>query len=278
MDDWSTRWNLVIENVVVASGEKQVEVVGGADGNGTVLRRPVDRACAVPLWVQVAERLESAIRSGELPAGERLPNELVLADRFGVSRPTLRQAVDRLVDQGLLVRRRGVGTTVAGMRFHRPLELTSLFDDLVDSGEEPTTEVLEFKQEAAEGALAAALGVEEGESLVHLRRLRRAGGKPLSVMENWLPEAHCRFKRADLERSGLYSLLRTQGLVPHIAEQTIGARLATAGERRLLDSGERLVVLTMTRTAYSSTGVAIEYGQHCYRADRYSMAMTLMAR
>lgn len=248
------------------------------DHKGSPVALSVDRGCAVPLWIQVADRLEAAIREGALPPGERLPNELVLADRFGVSRPTLRQAVDRLIEQGLLVRRRGVGTTVAGARFHRPLELTSLFDDLVASGEVPTTEVVSFDEERAEGAIAAALGLAEGEPIVHFRRLRRAGGNPLSVMENWLPRANCGFGPSELTESGLYALLRAQGLVPHIAEQTIGARLATRVERRSLGGGERLVVLTMTRTAFSSTGAAIEHGEHCYRADRYSMEMTLMAR
>lgn len=255
-----------------------MEGTSGADRNGAPVALPVDRRRAVPLWIQVAERLEAKIRCGELPPGERLPNELVLAEQFGVSRPTLRQAVDRLVEQGLLVRRRGVGTTVAGARFHRPLELTSLFDDLVASGEVPTTEVLSFGEERAERRIAAALGLREGDAVVHFRRLRRVGGKPLSVMENWLPRSSCGFGPLELAESGLYSLLRAQGLTPHLAEQTIGARLATHAERRLLGGGERLVVLTMTRTAFSHTGQAIEHGEHCYRADRYSMEMTLMAR
>jgi DNA-binding GntR family transcriptional regulator len=267
------------KNEIVASmrrGSEETEAL--TPRNGAAVSAKVDRGLAVPLWVQVAECLEGAIRAGELAAGERLPNELVLAGSFGVSRPTLRQAVDRLVDQGLLVRRRGVGTTVAGARLHRPVELTSLFDDLVDLGQGPTTEVLSYARERAEGKVAAELRLEEGEPVVHFRRLRRAGGKALSLMENWLPAEHWVFGASDLERSGLYALLRSEGIVPHVAEQTIGARLATQAERRVLGGRERLVVLTMTRTAFSSTGAAIEHGEHCYRADRYSMEMTLRAR
>src|SRR5690606_23841351 len=82
----------------------------------TPLSVPLDRTSPVPLYFQLAQELERRIREGELPPGTRLENEILLADRLGLSRPTLRRAIEYLVDQGLLVRKRGVGTQVVTPR------------------------------------------------------------------------------------------------------------------------------------------------------------------
>ena len=93
----------------------------------------VDRYSPVPMYYQVAQQLEHAIETGELPPGTRLDGELALAQALGVSRPTLRRAIEYLVDRGYLVRRRAVGTQVVHPKVRRPVELTSLYDDLTAS-------------------------------------------------------------------------------------------------------------------------------------------------
>ena len=90
----------------------------------------IDRASPVPLYHQLAEQLSAAIDTGTLSPGDAFENELALAERLGLSRPTVRRAIGELVTQGLLVRRRGVGTTVAKQMVHRRAELTSLYEDL----------------------------------------------------------------------------------------------------------------------------------------------------
>ena len=92
----------------------------------------VDRSSPVPLYYQVAQRLEELIEAGRMPPGYRLENEIALADQLGLSRPTMRQAIQHLVDKGLLVRKRGVGTQVVHGRVRRQVELSSLYDDLGD--------------------------------------------------------------------------------------------------------------------------------------------------
>lgn len=89
---------------------------------------------AAPLYVQIARRLEAAIAAGELAAGTRLENEVSMAERLGLSRPTIRQAIQDLVDKGMLVRRRGVGTQVLQRPVARAVDLTSLHEDLQKSG------------------------------------------------------------------------------------------------------------------------------------------------
>ena len=95
----------------------------------------------VPLYYQVASRLQEQIERGVLPVGGRLENEVELADRLGVSRPTMRKAIGYLVERGMLVRRRGVGTQIVHPKVRRPVELTSLYDDLAKTARAPRTEV-----------------------------------------------------------------------------------------------------------------------------------------
>ena len=97
----------------------------------------VNRSSPVPLYFQVAEQLEHAIHEGLLVPGDRIGNEVALADQLGLSRPTLRQAIQMLVDKGMLVRKRGVGTQVVHAPIRRTVELTSLYDDLKRAGRHP---------------------------------------------------------------------------------------------------------------------------------------------
>ena len=232
----------------------------------------------MPLYYQIAKQLEEAIDQQILPAGERLANEVELAERLAVSRPTLRQAIDRLVEQGLVVRRRGLGTVVVPRRVSRSVALSSLYDDLSAAGRRPTTKVLNVGERRADEAVAKALGVQPGDPVAFLERLRYADGAPLAVMQNHLPLGLLDLADARLEQHGLYELLRARGIQLNVAHQVIGARPAAAGEAKLLQVARHVTVLTMTRTTYDSTGSSVEYGNHCYRADRYVFETSLVAR
>ncbi|WP_242907363.1 GntR family transcriptional regulator [Actinomadura terrae] len=238
----------------------------------------LDRGSPVPLYFQVARQLEEAIRTGELPPGTRLENELELAARYRLSRPTVRQAIQHLVDKGLLVRRRGVGTQVVQPRVRRPIELSSLYDDLAAAGAEPGTKVLALGPVAASEEVAGQLGVPAGTEVLRLHRLRLAGGEPLALMTNHLPAGLVEVTAERLAEHGLYETLRDAGVNLRIAHQTIGARAATTAEARLLDERRGTPLLTMTRTAFDDTGAAVEFGTHVYRADRYTFSHTLVGK
>jgi DNA-binding GntR family transcriptional regulator len=242
------------------------------------LRLRLDRSSPVPLYYQVAQQLEAAIASGQLAPGDRLENELDLAERFGLSRPTVRQAIQELVRQGLLVRKRGVGTQVVHGQVKRPVELSSLYDDLERSGQHPSTEVLASDVVAADARIAGILGVALAGPVTRIERLRSAGDEPLALMCNWLPADLADFTPADLERQGLYELLRRRGVHMRIATQRIGARAATTGEAKLLQERKGAPLLTMERTAYDDSGRAVEFGSHVYRAHHYSFEVTLVER
>jgi DNA-binding GntR family transcriptional regulator len=236
----------------------------------------MDRSGPIPLYYQVATRIESAIQTGELAPGARLENEIALGERLGLSRPTIRRAIQDLVDKGLLVRRRGIGTQVVHGQLSRKVELTSLFEDLARSDKRPTTKLLIHGVVPADDKMAEILGVELGSPVLHLRRLRYADGVPISVLENFLPSDFTSIEAADLERSGLYQVLRARNVTIRVAHQRIGARSATLEESSLLDIPKYGAVLTMDRTAFDNSGRAIEFGHHCYRPDLYSFEVTLV--
>lgn len=238
----------------------------------------VDPRSPVPLYFQVAQHLEQAIESGKIAPGERLDNEIQLARQLGLSRPTMRQALQYLVDKGLLVRKRGVGTQVVQAKFRRPVELTSLYEDLAGGGQRPSTVVLSNTVEPATSTVANALGIVEGTNVVVLQRLRCAQDEPIARMTNYLPVTLLDLPSEALEQHGLYQLLRARGVRPHAAVQTIGARTATTAEARLLHETKGAPLLTMERTAYDAHDRAIEHGSHIYRASRYSFELNLRAR
>lgn len=235
----------------------------------------VDRGSPVPLYFQVATQLEEMIESGEMPVGGRLANEVDLADRLGVSRPTMRRAIQYLVERGMLVRKRGVGTQIVHPKVRRPVELSSLYDDLVKTGQAPVTEVLDFTVGPATQRMVELAGVPEGLEVSWFERLRYAGGEPLALMHNAVPTVILPLERADLEQRGLYELLRAAGHVPRMATQVVGARAANAAEARVLGESRGAPLLTMSRTAWDERGEAVEYGAHVYRASRYSFELSL---
>lgn len=235
----------------------------------------LDRDGAVPLYAQVAERIEALIGSGSIPSGTRLENEIAMGERFGLSRPTMRRAIQVLVDKGLLVRRRGVGTQIVHGAISRRLELSSLYDDLVYQGKEPQTKVLEFETVEASEALAEDLGVGLTGPVLHIRRVRLADGGPIAILDNHLLDPSG-INRYELEHVGLYDVLRRRGTTLRVARQLVSARAATADEAILLDVAPGSPVLTLGRTAYDHDGSVVEIGRHVYRPDRHSIEFTIV--
>ena len=237
----------------------------------------LQRNSPVPLYYQLAQSIEHAINTGELAPGDRLENEIALTSRLGLSRPTARQAIQELVQKGLLVRKRGVGTQVVRSQFRRDERLSSLNEDLAKAGRTPSTRVLEYRlgeldtdiKEALESAV-----VTDGPFL-KIRRLRLADNVPLAVLTNYLP-TRVQVSAADLERKGLYACLRALGVNLKIAHQQISARLMTEEEAELLDVDTPAACLTVDRIAYDDVGQFVEFGRHMYHAAHYSIQSSLV--
>ena len=220
------------------------------------LQIQLDRTSPVPLYYQISEPIAKLILDGDLPAGTRLEDELSMAARLQVSRPTARQALQRLVDRG---------------------QLTSLLNDLKAAGHTVRTSVSDYEEHPANAEEAKLLKVRPGTALVHIVRLRYADDEPVSILDNLLPADIAPSMRR-LEDNSLYDLFRELDIVPTTAHQVIGARLASVNEAKMLNERRNAAVLTAQRTTYDANGRVIEYGNHIYRASRYSFETTLFSQ
>ncbi len=237
----------------------------------------LDREASAPLHAQISAPIKRAIVEGALRPGTRIENEIALAKRLQVSRFTARQAIQTLVEAGLLQRRRGVGTVVTPQSHLQLIQLPSLHEEIQESGHESTTEILQYNHRRATEAIAKQLGIEAEASVVELERLRRRDGEPVAILYNWLPAALAP-SREELETFGLYELLRKNGVAPTSTRQSVGAERPDKREARLLAISMRDPVLTIDRTAFGADGRIVEWGFHIYRADMYRYQSTVVAQ
>jgi DNA-binding GntR family transcriptional regulator len=238
----------------------------------------LDRSGPIPMYYQIAKRMREAIESGDLPSGARIENEMKIAEQLGISRPTIRRAIEELVAEGLLVRRRGIGTQVVNGQPLRDFEISSLQDDLKLNNQAPTTKVLLHEEIVPPADTLKTLTLPEGTSVLHLRRLRYVEGIPFAIQEDFLPPEFVEIPAAALEEHGLYQLMRARGTTLRVARQSIGARVITKEEAKLLRRKPMVPVLTMHRTVFDQSGRPVDYGAHVYRADLYSLGMTLVEK
>ena len=236
----------------------------------------LDRDSTVPLYQQISEPLTKLIMSGAIEAGRLIEDEVSLAQRLEVSRPTTRRALQELVNGGLLVRRRGVGTRVTPTHVHRQIGLTSLNEDLAAQGYETRTEVLSYQVQLANEAQAAQLSCEVGDEVVSIERLRWINDNPLGIMHNTIPSAIAP-SLTELSQKGLYKCLAERDVKMATAVQVLGARLATDREADLLGLEHGSALMTMERTVYGLGGEVVEYGRHVYDAAQYTVTIPLVA-
>lgn len=246
-----------------------------AENGPITLDLTVERGSQTPLYLQLAAGIEEAIRSGVLTPGSRLENELALSKRLRLSRPTVRQGIQELVDKGMLVRKRGVGTQVVQAPVNRQVALTSLYDDLRAAGKAPRTEIVEYRIGRPSPEAVDRLQLSPGEHVLDLIRVRYADDEPLAVMRNTIPERIAPTREA-LAANGLYACLREAGITTVLAHERIGATVADEEHAELLDEQLGAALLTMERKSFANDGTVVEFGYHVYRASRYSFEVTLV--
>lgn len=242
---------------------------GPAHGEGA------DDAPAAHKYLAVRDHLVGLVAHG-LRVGDAIPSERTLSQQFGLSRMTVRQAVDALVTEGVLVREQGRGTFVAPQRMDFEMRLTTFGEEMRRRGMEPATAVLAARTVAATPDVAAALELEPRAKVHYLYRVRSADGDPMCIEQVWVPA----LLALDLLDGGappsMYDALRARGLAPQWGEDTLSADEATDAEASLLGLGDARAVLRAARRTYSEQGATM-YSRSCYRADRYSVWVPLRA-
>ena len=212
-----------------------------------------------------------------LPVGKAIPSERQLSAMLGVSRPTLRAALDGLVRDGYLVRRQGSGTFVGRPKIAQELTVTSFSEDMRRRGMVPTSRTLELRVISAGARLGQLLHVSPSEPIVVVRRLRLADGDTMAIETLHVPQALVPGLAAkDLDRGSFYSLLETRyGIVVANGIQTIEPTVTSEEESAALNVPLHSPAFLFQRTSRSQTGEIVESVRSIYRGDRYKLVTEL---
>lgn len=253
---------------------------GGGVGAELARRWPIDRRLPTPAYLQLHAHLVESIESGQWPSGQALPSERDLSAAVGLSRMTVRRAIEEAVRDGLVEQRRGSGTYVRSRRLEQTVDRVLGFTDEAKLlGFRPGSRLLEVAAVGADPEVGAALGCEAGTSVRRISRVRTADDAPLALQVAYLRPSMHDLGLEDLERHGsLYAAIEVRfGVTPRRARQSISARLPSRHERRLLDIGRFDPVLALERVTYDADDAPFEYVRSAYRGDRYALALDLRA-
>lgn len=234
-----------------------------------------------PVYLQLTERIRSAIREGRFAPGDQFWTERQLSGHFGVSRATANKALSGLVAEGLLEYRPGVGTFVAPTLEVDLASLISFTEKALSAGARPSTEVLEFRRTPAgrlPPAVAAALDLAPDATARTMVRLRRADGVPVILERRWLPDDLVPgMSRADAAGS-LYALLRDRfGHRFGRTDETIRAVGLDDADARRLDVAPGAAALRVEALARTVDGRPLWCESTLYRGDRYEFRHTIGA-
>jgi GntR family transcriptional regulator len=231
----------------------------------------------VALYAQVRESIREQITSGMLKPGEKLPPEEELANQMGASRMTIRRGILDLIDEGVLYRRRGVGTFVAHRHIDRDHNrLAGYMESAAEEGFVPGIQVLVREIVGAKLMVARALNLRENEPVVRVRTLRLADGEPLAIHDEHVPyRLHPDILDASIETRQLWELLSDHGYPVKRAVQRVEARVADEEIAQLLGIEEGAPILYKLRTVFSEDGTPVEFAICYNRGDRYSLITTL---
>ena len=231
------------------------------------------------MYRQLADRLRDAIAQGVYEPGEKIPAEPQLIQRFAVSRITVRQAIDALVQEGLVIRQQGKGTFVTVPVVHHDLqELHGIYDELVAQGHAPRTSLLAFRQVVPAPAIAARLG-SGAHKLLSYQRLYELRSRPFAVTSVYLDPGTARVTREQVRRHPTYALLeKLLGVRIGKADVTIRYERASAEHARLLQLPPGAPLMLFERVSYDHKGVPREYSQYRARAEAYEFSLTVSGK
>lgn len=223
--------------------------------------------------------LRERILNGELEPGSRLPGELSLAAEYGISRVTVRRALNTLASDGLIDRRPGSGTFVREGNSVQPIvaDLSNVLSHLVEMGRRTGVRLLSFAYVNPPESVAVSLGLEPGERTQRSIRVRLIDGAPFSYLVTHVPERiGVTYSEADLASMPLLGLLERSGIVVDEASQSIGATLAGPDIADALELEIGSPLLSLTRVVWDPSGQGVEHLHALYRPDRYSFHMDLV--
>lgn len=262
-----------ISSVLTLDMETSTTVRPGGD------KMPLNREDPLPLYQQMYDLLRSDLEKGVFAPGEQIPTELELARRHGVSRITVKQAIQKLVLEGRLYRIQGKGTFVSRPRLSRKLKtIMSFTEELRQRNVAPDTRLLLLEVQLPSAKVAQALHIDEGAAVVALRRLRLGDREPMGLQTAYLPFALAQpllEERERLASGSLYEALGRLGLRPVRAIEEYSAVVLDNPAASLLEVRPGSPAFAVERVSYLPNDRPIEFVESLLRADRYTLQVEL---
>lgn len=223
-----------------------------------------------PIYLQLRDVIRSKIEDGEYMPGTAIPSENELAETYGINRLTVRNAVDTLVNEGLLMRVQGKGVYVLGERVERDLDnLGGFTQTMLVRRAQPTTTILVKSLRKAGGKFAEVFGIDPQEDIYYIKRVCNAGGEPFSLEEVFIPQYIVpKLEGIDLSVFSIYEVYAFYGVELARAYQTMDLAYLNQSDARTLNIDKELAVLHFECTSYDSQSQVVEFSRSYTRADK----------
>ncbi|MBT3318293.1 MAG: GntR family transcriptional regulator [Clostridia bacterium] len=247
--------------------------------DSSVLKNDLDMASDKPLYEQLISFIKSDIDNGLLNVGDLLPSENEFCERYDISRPTVRQALSALEEQGLVVRMRGKGSFVTRPKVKRSLKtLYSFSDEVAAMGLTPKSRVIAYEVISPGEEIRSRLGLADGEKVYSITRVRYAGDEPIALEMAFIPTRMSPFLTQEkVETGSLYKTLAAQeGIEIGYAKETYETAMLSESEAQILGCKQGTCAFFIQRTAYTLTDEVFEYTVMIVRSDRckYEVELT----
>jgi GntR family transcriptional regulator len=238
-----------------------------------LLKAHIDKNSSEPAYLQIAATLKELLRTGKISADTAMPAERVLAQQFGVSRMTMRQANNLMEREGLIERHRGRGTFATHNRIvKQEQEMRSFSEEIRRRGSVPSSRLISFKIIEADTSVAKYFDIKLGDPLYMIERVRLADNVPVAFESLQIPSCLCpKLERFNLVDYSLYQILEENYHI-HMArsEEELSAMPPKKLHRKLLAIPRNTAVLLVKRKTYTTEGKPLELATTAYRGDLYT--------
>ncbi|MBS4206734.1 GntR family transcriptional regulator [Bacillus sp. FJAT-50079] len=237
----------------------------------------LDKNSPLPIYLQLEQGIKALIENQQLKPGDLIPSEREYAEKYQISRMTVRQAINKLTADGYLQRKRGKGTFVALKKVEQHLDfLTSFSEDMRLRGMEPGTKVVEFKVKKADAVIAKKLALEIGSPVYQIKRLRFADQLPIAYQIFYTSVDLIPGLTEEIAEQSIYQYVEnTLGLRFASAEQEVESTIARKSEAKALDIKVGDPILLIQRTSFMENEKPLEYATSYYRGDRYKFKVKI---
>lgn len=238
----------------------------------------IDKDSKVPLHFQIYEEIKKKIESKQLLAGDMLLSESELQNLYGVSRITIRRAIQDLENEGFVKKSQGKGTIVCTPKHKYDLKrLTSFSEDITKLGEISSSIIQEFNIINADFKVAQSLNILEGDEVYYLERIRLCGDAIVGLHEAYIRMSNeftldpSEFN----EKTSLYDTLNKKGVQFKYADEILEANTPDKKLKKILEMEDNIPIFYKERVMYDTSGIPIEYVKMYYRSDVYQYKVTL---